>query len=849
MKPNIGGRGKTNQKGKTKMFKIKKVNLHIQEKKKRNTDPSAKRKRGIKAIAKLLDVENISKVLKVDKDSNKLTANDRMKFLVEAKDVVMMWFTGLKAINESEVKKYAELILDEEEEQTAVNLVEAEQIESIAVARVTMMRVKLQELDNFLKNNQNVSENDVNEAKENMNLSAKEIVDAINLLNDNIKKENKVLDDVKDYKEKLAAKTNFSKEKSGNKKVDEIDEEEMFIENTEDLDKIANVFIKEQNLEEVINRKEKEEQEKIDLRNNNAIINSVKNSVKIPVKNSLNLNEVKNQNMVKINQKKGFNPVIAPVLNESEEEMVNKYAEEYKKFQVFNELNTDNTNNFRLKNKEAKIMNAALKKNIVNSKINEVSALNNAIKEKLNQFKSGIDNLNLNPLLDNIQYIVGSDNLQVLAKNVGNALQKISGMILSLKGLSILFKEVLELKEKFDLNAREIKVGSLRAVEEGNFISAENFDVAKSAVYNLQNLKEFRQFPSPNNWDALASNAKEEYIAKRNEILTERIEVYLAQYLENKTIKNCKFKHRNVVNEEIPMLLNSMLFYEDKFSSGFKLRNYKELCANIEMKSFKEAKWKAKACLRNCSQLNLVNGFIFYKGIKIFNKGRAFFNLDLDGLRNKFDKRNPFRKNMNVNRNNNRKYNNERNYNNFNNNDNQPNINLNLNNEAASSKKYLIQEAINQNNSQNYDNKLSANIQINKVEDRTHYNMNRNIMPINEISRSKSRNNYNNNNRNFRGRGGNRGGRNGRGRGRGSGFGRKNNYRNNNNDYYNQSPIKTENTYYEQNVDSNNIISLMNKKRERDNNLSFLDNPPPVKEEVKEENLVQSLNLGEKNFL
>ena len=127
--------------------------------------------------------------------------------------------------------------------------------------------------------------------------------------------------------------------------------------------------------------------------------------------------------------------------------------------------NVENTNKFRLKNKEAKIMNAALKKNIVNSKINEVSVLNNAIKEKLNQFNTGIDNLNLNPLLDNIQYILGSDNLQGLANNVGNALQKISGMILALKGLFILFKDVLELKEKFDLNAREIKVGSLRAVE------------------------------------------------------------------------------------------------------------------------------------------------------------------------------------------------------------------------------------------------------------------------------------------------------------------------------------------------------------------------------------------------
>ena len=846
MKPNIGGRGKTKQKGKTKMFKIKKVNLHIQEKKKRNTDPSAKRKRGIKAITKLLDVENISKLIKVDKDINNLTANDRMKFLEEAKDMVMMWYTGLKAINESEVKKYAELILDEEEEQTAVNLVEAEQIESIAVARITMMRVKLQELDNFLKNNHIVSENEVNEVNENKNLSAKEIADAINLLNEDIKKENKVLDDVKVYKEKLAAKTNLSKDKSCNKNVDEMDEEEMFIENTEDLDKIANVFIKEQNLEEVINRKEKEEQEKIELRNNNVAKNSVKNSVK----NSLNLNEVKNQNMIKINQKKGFNPVKVPVLNESEEEAVNKYVEEYKKLQIFNDLNTDNTNKFRLKNKEAKIMNAALKKNIVNSKINEVSVLNNAMKEKLNQFKAGIDNLNLNPLLDDIQYIFNSDKLQDLANNVGKALQKISGMILALKGISNLFKEVLELKEKFDLNAREIKVGSLRAVEEGNFISAENFDVAKSAVYNLQNLKEFRQFPSPNNWDALASNAKKEYIAKRNEILTERIEVYLAQYLENKIIKNCKFKHRKVVNEEIPMLLNSMLFYEDKFSSGFKLRNYEEICANIEMKDFKQAKWKAKACLMNCSQLNLVNGFIFYKGIKIFNKGRAFFNLDLDGLRDKFDKRNPFSKNMNGKRNNNRKYNNVRNYNNFDNNDNQPNINLNMNNEVASSKKYLIQEAINQNNSQNYNNNSSANIQINKVEDRTQYNMNRNIMPINENSRSKSRNNYNNNNnRNFRGRGGNRVGRSGRGRGRGSGYARKNNYRNNNNEYYNQSPIKTDNVHYEQNVNSNNMISLMNKKRERDNNFPFSDNPPPVKEEANEENLIQSLNLGEKNFL
>ena len=178
-------------------------------------------------------------------------------------------------------------------------------------------------------------------------------------------------------------------------------------------------------------------------------------------------------------------------------------------------------------------------------------------------------------------------------------------------------------------SSNDQKKNAINKVISGKYVSKEewaNLDEIKKAI---KNICEFKQFPNKSIWNKWEVEKKLLYLKEKSAWFKLRANKILEDIRAAKYDSNL-----------YPKMINNLLYYYDKDSSGFFIKDFQELWEKLDLKLRQEVcdmRLRLKVHLDNFSKRKMIRGLIIVMGEKILNKGTAYYtkNLVRENLKNK----------------------------------------------------------------------------------------------------------------------------------------------------------------------------------------------------------------------
>ena len=178
-------------------------------------------------------------------------------------------------------------------------------------------------------------------------------------------------------------------------------------------------------------------------------------------------------------------------------------------------------------------------------------------------------------------------------------------------------------------SSNDQKKNAINKVISGKYVSKKewaNLDEIKKAI---KNICEFKQFPNKSIWNKWEEEKKLIYLKEKSAWFKVRANKILED------IRSAKYD-----SNLYPKMINNLLYYYDKDSSGFFIKDFQELWEKLDLKLRQEVcdmRLRLKVHLDNFSKRKMIRGLIIVMGEKILNKGTAYYtkNLVRENLKNK----------------------------------------------------------------------------------------------------------------------------------------------------------------------------------------------------------------------
>lgn len=527
---------------------------------------------------------------KNDWEKNKNDPKYQIDQLLEAEEEVKKYINGLLEIDQSKVFNMAKNFLEKEDFENIESLYLLKMVPKKIDAVISVLHVRLESIINAIKNPM-VIENEI--PNEEMN-------NALSLFKEEI--------------EKKKSEDNFMK-----------------LEEMKGDDEAKKVFdnilqkIEPKNIDELIKIKENEEKEKKEID---------ANFEKIKKGDYLEFNEINDNEEEKKKDKKfhisDYDKKYEKSININE--LKKKEITDEKIYDIQSESFYEKINGYCEKiNKNIDVVKKAVKSNQDQNIL--INDLLNPSKEKI---KSVLErNFSINSVLQlvndyclNITNVTTQDMLMATVfstiikkqKYLSDNIDKLNDAVEATWNIQKLIKTQ---------SNNEQKKNAINKVISGKYVSKEewaNLDEVKKAI---KNICEFKQFPNKIIWNKWEKEKKLIYLKEKSTWFKLRA---------NKILEDIRIAKYD--SNLYPKMINNLLYYYDKDSSGYFIKDFQELWENLDLKLRQEVcdmRLRLKVHLDNFSKRKMVRGLIIVMGEKILNKGTAYYtkNLVRENLKNK----------------------------------------------------------------------------------------------------------------------------------------------------------------------------------------------------------------------
>ena len=527
---------------------------------------------------------------KNDWEKNKNDPKYQIDQLLEAEEEVKKYINGLLEVDQFKVFNMAKNFLEKEDFENVESLYLLKIVPKKIDALISVLHVRLESIINSIKNPMMI-ENEIN--NEEMNK-------ALNLFKEEIEKkdkENNIMK-IEEMQGDEVSKRTFDDilKKLEPKKIDEMiqakeNEEKEKKEINANLEKIKNGDYMEFN-EMIDNEEEKKKDKKFHISDYDK-----------KYEKSINLDELKKREII--------NEKIYDIQSESFYEKINGYCEKINK-------------------------NIEVVKNAVKSNQDQNILINDLLNPSKDKIKNILQrNFSINSVLQlvndyclNINDVTAQDLL--IATVFSTVLKKQKHLCDNIDKLNDAVEATWNIQKLIKTqSSNEQKKNAINKVISGKYVSKEEWANLDEVKKTLKNICEFKQFPNKLIWNKWENEKKLLYLKEKSAWF----KVRASKILED--IRTAKYD-----SNLYPKMINNLLYYYDKDSSGYFIKDFQELWEKLDLKLRQEVcdmRLRLKVHLDNFSKRKMIRGLIIVMGEKILNKGTAYYtkNLVKENLKNK----------------------------------------------------------------------------------------------------------------------------------------------------------------------------------------------------------------------
>lgn len=565
-----------NLRSKDKLLKLKKI--------KRPTEVKNLFKLNFKALAEFNG--------KNDWEKNKNDPKYQIDQLLEAEEEVKKYINGLLEVDQYKVFNMAKNFLEKEDFDNIESLYLLKIVPKKIDALISVLHIRLESIINTIKNPM-IIENENEISNEEMNK-------ALNLFKLEVEKKNKDNDIMK--------LEEMKGDEESKKRFDDI------------LKKLEP-----KKIDEMIVIKENEEKEKKEI---NANLENINNGSYIEFNDVINNDEDKKKdkkfhisdydkkyeksiNLDELKKREIANEKIYDIQSESFYEKINGYCEKINK-------------------------NIEVVKNAVKSNQDQNILINDLLNPSKDKVKNILErNLSINSVLQLVNdYYLNTKNVSVqdlfMATVFSTVLKKQKHLCDNIDKLNDAVEATWNIQKLIKTqSSNEQKKNAINKVISGKYVSKKewaNLDEIKKAI---KNICEFKQFPNKSIWNKWEEEKKLIYLKEKSAWFKLRANKILED------IRTAKYD-----SNLYPKMINNLLYYYDKDSSGFFIKDFQELWEKLDLTLRQEVcdmRLRLKVHLDNFSKRKMIRGLIIVMGEKILNKGTAYYtkNLVRENLKNK----------------------------------------------------------------------------------------------------------------------------------------------------------------------------------------------------------------------
>ena len=265
----------------------------------------------------------------------------------------------------------------------------------------------------------------------------------------------------------------------------------------------------------------------------------------------------------------------------------------------------------------------------------QITGLNSAQIKDLNNLNSSQSQIILNKLLSSSK----SDEVSFLVVVIKSLLGKIDKLENVVKSLTSSLNKKVEIDEKHVV--KEKGNIQMKKIFKDDYIPQNEWNKLSSVDKALHNVRDFAQYPKPSVWKNFKDEEKLEYFKQKLMWNKDRAK-FLRLLAEGKEIPNELLKWKWNMNISLSRAITSNLYYGDKFSDGFRVKEFAELWKKSDKKLRNEAndeRGKLKVVLKNLNNKKKINDAFVYVENWFVKIDGLYWDNNMDVLKEKARKR------------------------------------------------------------------------------------------------------------------------------------------------------------------------------------------------------------------
>ena len=265
----------------------------------------------------------------------------------------------------------------------------------------------------------------------------------------------------------------------------------------------------------------------------------------------------------------------------------------------------------------------------------QITSLNSAQIKELNNLNCSQSQIILNKLLSSSR----SDEISFLVVVIKSLLGKIDKLENVVKSLTSSLNKKVEIDEKHVV--KEKGNIQMKKIFKDDYIPQKEWNKLSSVDKALHNVRDFAQYPKPSVWKNFKEEEKLEYFKQKLLWNKDRAK-FLRLLAEGKEIPNELLKWKWNMNISLSRAITSNLYYGDKFSDGFRVKEFAELWKKSDKKLRNEAndeRGKLKVVLKNLNNKKKINDAFVYVENWFVKIDGLYWDNNMDVLKEKARKR------------------------------------------------------------------------------------------------------------------------------------------------------------------------------------------------------------------
>lgn len=327
--------------------------------------------------------------------------------------------------------------------------------------------------------------------------------------------------------------------------------------------------------------------------------------------------------------------------DEEDDKVISAYIKEVESVEMKDsKLNEKFFDNLYESRQELKNSLKITEKNLEN---NEECKLSNEQIASLNSDKiKELLNLNVsqsNNILDRLLSRSSSDEISFLIVVVKSLLGKIDRLENVVKSLTSSLNKKVEIDEKHVV--KEKGNIQMKKIFKDDYIPQKDWNKLSSVDKALHNIRDFAQYPKPSVWKNFKEDEKLEYFKQKLMWNRDRAK-FLRLLAEGKEIPKELMKWKWNMNISLSRAMTSNLYYGDKFSDGFRVKEFSELWKKSDKKLRLDAnqeRMKLKVVLKNLNDKKKINDAFVYVDNWFVKIDGLYWDNNLETLKEKARKR------------------------------------------------------------------------------------------------------------------------------------------------------------------------------------------------------------------